>query len=64
MGDDAKKKAATIVVGISGPMSGDSETSELKKDAANEIMAAIKDGNVDDLVESLSAFIMLCEEDY
>jgi len=61
LNDDAKKNAATIVVGIAQEKPSD-EYMEMKKEAAQAIVSAVKEDKPEDLMEALSAFIMLCEE--
>jgi len=60
--DDAKKQAATIVVGISKEPSSNGEMSEMKVEAAQAVIDAIKEEKAEELVQAMSALMMLCED--
>lgn len=62
MMDDAKKKASMIVIGIGGAPEGSSELSEMQLEAANEVMSAMKDDDVEGFAYALKTFIMCCSE--
>ena len=62
MMDDAKKKASMIVVGIGGEPKGDSEVSEMQLEAAQEMMDASKEDDVEGYAYALKTFLMLCEQ--
>lgn len=62
MMDDAKKKAATIVIGIGGKPEEGEDINEMHVEAAQELVDAVKDGDAEGVAYALKMFYMLCEE--